>query len=164
MVPPQFAANAASWDPNRSAGCIGPFPSSPTGHFSEATRKGIPYRGSDCLAPSGSSLAERKGYVLVFVTVFSLFPNSLPLISPQVNKNFPMADICPQKERLFLRIRRFRVGSTQKIVYTDLVEIRQCMDRLDRNIQPAQFIVRICGLVYLKQFCQVPLLQVPVLS
>ena len=80
MVPPQFTAYAASWSPDRLAGCIGPYPSPPTtsitadliiGYlgFKEATPKGIPHRGSHCLAPSGSSLGERKRCVLVFITV-----------------------------------------------------------------------------------------------
>ena len=39
MVPPQFTAFAASRDPNRSAGCIGPSPSSPTCVSAKPLRK-----------------------------------------------------------------------------------------------------------------------------
>ena len=39
MVPPQFTAYAASWDPSRSAGCIGPYPSSPTCVSAKPLRK-----------------------------------------------------------------------------------------------------------------------------
>ena len=39
MVPPQFTANAASRDPNRSASCIGLFPSPPTATSAEPLRK-----------------------------------------------------------------------------------------------------------------------------
>ena len=39
MVPPQFTAFAASRDPNRSAGCTGPSPSSPTSVSAKPLRK-----------------------------------------------------------------------------------------------------------------------------
>ena len=88
MVPPQFTPAGASRDPNRSAGCTGPYPSSPTfSRFSEATPKGIPYPGSHCLAPTGSSLTEPSGYVLVFITVlWLLISHSLPLPQKQVKR------------------------------------------------------------------------------
>ena len=72
MVPPQFTPCGASWDPNRSAGCIGPFPSPPTVSFSEAAPKGIPRRRFRCLAPTGSSLSKREWRVLVFITAFNM--------------------------------------------------------------------------------------------
>jgi len=40
--------------------------------FSKAAPKGIPYPGPHCLAPPGSSLAERSGYVLVFIIALSI--------------------------------------------------------------------------------------------
>ena len=72
VVPPQFTPCGASWDPNRSAGCIGPFPSPPTVSFSEAAPKGIPRRRFRCLAPTGSSLSKREWHVLVFITAFNM--------------------------------------------------------------------------------------------
>ena len=76
VVPPQFAPYGASWDPNRSAGCTGPYPSSPTeggSRFSKATPKGIPHPDPRCLAPTGSSLAGSSGYVLVFINVLWIY-------------------------------------------------------------------------------------------
>ena len=73
MVPPQFTPCGASRDPDRSAGCIGPYPSSFTGKaFNEAAPKGIPYPDLHCLAPTGSSLAKSCGYVLVFFNALSI--------------------------------------------------------------------------------------------
>ena len=72
MVPPQFTPCGASRDPNRSAGCIGPYPSSPTEFFSEAAPKGIPYPDLLCLAPTGSSLGKPCEYVVVFIIALSV--------------------------------------------------------------------------------------------
>ena len=48
---------------------------------------------------------------------------------------------------LFLRIGLFLVGSTQKIVYTDSIEVSQSVEGRNRNVQPAQLIIGICCLM-----------------
>ena len=86
----RFDRNGTSGDPDRSAGYTGPYPSSPTEIFREATPKGIPYPGSHCLAPTGSSLAEPSGYVLIFIIVLGCV-YLLPSLAPpqaQVNKRY----------------------------------------------------------------------------
>ena len=97
VVPPQFTAKAASWDSNKSAGCIGPYPSSPTtfvttdliiGYFGfkKATPKGIPHPGLHCLAPSGSSLAESLEMYWFSSTRYRYVMHSLPLSVSQVKR------------------------------------------------------------------------------
>ena len=67
--------------------------------FKEATPKGIPYPGSRCLAPTGSSLAEPYGYVLVFITVlWILMLPSLALWHTQVNR-----ESTPGRQKFFSR-------------------------------------------------------------
>ena len=48
---------------------------------------------------------------------------------------------------LFLGVGELRGGSTKKIIYTDIVEIRQNMKRGYGNVEPAQFVIRIGGLM-----------------
>ena len=52
---------------------------------------------------------------------------------------------------LFPGIGLFLVGSTQKIVYTDSIEICKCVQHGNGNVQPAQLIIGICGLMHPKQ-------------
>ena len=61
---------------------------------------------------------------------------------------------------LFFGIRLFLVGSTQKIVYTDTIEICQCVQYGNRNIQSAQFIIGIGRLMYFQKLGQAFLIQV----
>ena len=85
MVPPQFAADAASWDPDRSAGCIGPYPSSPTVlQQSHSERNSI---SAFSLSRSNRQLSGRTpGCVLVFITVLCIYVfHSLTLHCVQVN-------------------------------------------------------------------------------
>ena len=65
VVPPQFTPCGASWDPNRSAGCTGPYPSSPTKNFSEATPKGIPHPNIP-LPRTNRQLSGGKGIAYLF--------------------------------------------------------------------------------------------------
>ena len=91
MVPPQFTPCGASWDPNRSAGCTGPYPSSSTGKpFHEAAPKGIPRRHFHCLAPTGSSLAKWGLACTIFLqrVLEDEISSSLPPPFAEVNKNF----------------------------------------------------------------------------
>ena len=72
VVPPQFALlkgpHGIQTDPQAVPG--------PTRLrllcFSKATPTGIPHPGPHCLAPTGSSLAEPSGRVLVFINVLSV--------------------------------------------------------------------------------------------
>ena len=92
MVPPQFTPSGASWDPDRSAGCTGPYPSSPTARkgFGQAAPKGIPHRRFHCLAPTGSSLAEQNILCTGFLqrVLEDEISFSLPPPFAEVNKNF----------------------------------------------------------------------------
>ena len=63
---------------------------------------------------------------------------------------------------LFLGIGLFLVGSTQEIVYTDIVEICQGMENGNRNIQSAQLIIRVSCLMDFQKIRKVFLLQIPV--
>jgi len=74
----------------------------------------------------------------------------------------PASHLCCRS--LFRRIGPGLIGAAQQIVHTDAVEIGQGMECIDRNIQIAQFIVRVCALVYLQKLGQVFLFQVSILS
>ena len=59
-----------------------------------------------------------------------------------------------------LWVRRLHIGAPQQIVYTHSIEIRQLMKNRNRNIQIAQFIVRIGRLVDIQQLRQLFLREV----
>ena len=85
MVPPQFTPIGASWDPSRSAGCTGPYPSSPTLISGKPLRKEFRVAASTAFhlpAALWESGWTRTGFHhCVALCVFL----SLPPGAPQVN-------------------------------------------------------------------------------
>ena len=73
VVPPQFTPmrrpHGILADPQAVSG---PTRLRLLSNFSEAAPKGIPHPIPHCLAPTGSSLAEMCGYVLVFIHALSV--------------------------------------------------------------------------------------------
>ena len=86
MVPPQFTPHGASWDPSRSAGCTGPYPSSPTLISGKPLRKEFRVAASTAFhLPAAlweSGWARTGFHHCVALCVFL----SLPPGAPQVNK------------------------------------------------------------------------------
>ena len=64
----------------------------------------------------------------------------------------------------FLGIRCFDRRAAQQIVYADMVKIGQLVQHGDRNIQVAQFIVGICGLMNIQQLGKFCLRQVTIFT
>ena len=89
VVPPQFTPAGASWDPNRSAGCIGPYPSFPTVCSGKPLRKVFGTLGLTALQRP-AALCQIRMVLTGFhhcVAVYSL-SLSLPPQMSQVNKKF----------------------------------------------------------------------------
>ena len=65
---------------------------------------------------------------------------------------------------LFLGIGLFFISSTQEIIYTNPIEICQCVQYRNGDIQSAQFIIRIGRLMDLQKVGKVFLLLVPIVA
>ena len=78
--------------------------------------------------------------------------------SNTTDKNIPGFSGDGRYMRLFERVGFFPVGSSQKIICADMVVIRQNMQGGNGNIQPAQFIIGICGLMDIQHVSNIFLL------
>ncbi len=65
---------------------------------------------------------------------------------------------------LLFGIGSFYGRAAQKIIYADIIEVGEFVQRWDRYIQIAQFIIRVCGLVDIQKDGKLFLRQVTILA
>ena len=133
VVPPQFTPCGASWDPDRSAGCIGPYPSLPT-------LRGFPQsrseRYSTRLLPLPCTIRQLSGEAECVCTMFlqrvlgDEISSSVPPGFAEVNKNFVfLLTFCPKTVTCFciqIHTRRKNVRLSRKILRFFLLLLAIC--------------------------------------
>ncbi len=114
--------------------------------------------------PFGCSLKKRRGVVTGACTKSHLLANPggvlVPLpprakelarrAKPHTGKT-PPADLCSRGCDLLFGIGRADRSTAQQVVHTDTVKVGEFVKRSNRNIQIAQFIVGICGLMNIQK-------------
>lgn len=70
--------------------------------------------------------------------------------------------VIPCANTLASGVGRFDIGTAEEIIHADFIVVCQTVEDAHGDVQPAQLVVGICGLMDLEHFGQILLLQVPV--